>query len=93
MKSYQFIALNIVAIIFSFFALGVLLCWIFPVDIFFPDKFPGPIITVEGMIIFMPAIIYFIVKFGKPPKVGIISGIIYLSFWIAVLIRLITLFN
>ena len=93
MKKYLFIALNIIGVFFAYCAFGILIYWLFKVEIFLPLELKRSIYMSIGVVFLLPIIAFFIIKFGNKPKVSRLLGFIYLSLWLIVLIRLVTQLN
>jgi len=93
MKNYLFIVLNGVGGFFAYVSLGILIYWIFHVEIFFPPVLKKSVVVAIGTIFLLPAISFVIVKFGNQPKISKIFAFIYLSLWLIDLIRLFALLN
>jgi hypothetical protein len=94
MKSPYFIALNVFGIIFSIYALLIVVSWISNFDLFFPNKYQV-LVRVSGMalIVLVPIVSFIILKFGTQYKFGKLLGYTYLTLWLVVLIRIFTLLN
>jgi len=93
MKNYQFIVLNIIGVFFSYAALGMLIYWVFKVEIYLPLELKRSIYIAMGTVFLLPIISFVNIKFGNKRKVSILLGFVYLSLWLIVLVRLVTQLN
>src|ERR1700761_2839398 len=95
LKSYYFITLNIIGNVFSMYALGVIVAWIFKFhDYYIPQKYNMfGAIFIMSLIVSTPIISLIILRFWGQFKFGKFLGFTYLALWLVVMIRMFTLLN
>ncbi|CAN5429918.1 hypothetical protein BH09BAC6_BH09BAC6_22940 [soil metagenome] len=94
MKRHVLIVANVFGSCFVLYALVVLYCWVFHVDIFVPKELRILFMSmVIGMIILIPIISFVMILWGKQVGFRRLLPIIYLVFWLIVLTKLLTDLN
>lgn len=87
MEKFLFSILHVIALFLFYVAFGILIYWVFEIDIPFPVRIKNSSFVAIGTFFLLPIIGLICIKFSKVTRVNRALGYLYLALWMISVIR------